>query len=120
MLYKNGETGYYVPFFQVRHSYICGGVPEWPKGTDCKSVGSAFEGSNPSPSTRDLFIRTGGNSSIGRASAFQAEGREFDSRFPLHICIAAGAHIAQLVERILGKDEVTGSTPVVGSNGHWS
>ena len=28
-----------------------GGVPEWPKGTDCKSVGSAFEGSNPSPST---------------------------------------------------------------------
>ena len=27
-----------------------GGVPERPKGTDCKSVGSAFEGSNPSPS----------------------------------------------------------------------
>ncbi len=28
-----------------------GGVPEWSKGTDCKSVGQAFEGSNPSPST---------------------------------------------------------------------
>ena len=27
-----------------------GGIPEWPMGTDCKSVGSAFEGSNPSPS----------------------------------------------------------------------
>jgi hypothetical protein len=27
----------------------------------------------------------------------------------------SGAHVAQLVERILGKDEVTGSTPVVGS-----
>jgi hypothetical protein len=26
------------------------------------------------------------------------------------------AHIAQLVERILGKDEVTGSIPVVGSS----
>ncbi len=25
-----------------------GEVPEWPKGADCKSVGSAFEGSNPS------------------------------------------------------------------------
>ena len=25
------------------------------------------------------------------------------------------AHVAQLVERILGKDEVTGPTPVVGS-----
>jgi hypothetical protein len=28
-----------------------GGVPEWPKGSDCKSAGTAFEGSNPSPST---------------------------------------------------------------------
>ena len=25
------------------------------------------------------------------------------------------AHVAQLVERVLGKDEVTGSTPVMGS-----
>jgi hypothetical protein len=24
-----------------------GEVPEWPKGTDCKSVGEAFGGSNP-------------------------------------------------------------------------
>ena len=60
-----------------------------------------------------------GNSSIGRASAFQAEGCEFESRFPLQckcffVCTDR-AHIAQLVERILGKDEVTGSTPVVGS-----
>ena len=29
----------------------CGGVPEWPKGTDCKSVVVDFEGSNPSPTT---------------------------------------------------------------------
>lgn len=28
-----------------------GGLPEWPKGADCKSVGSAYEGSNPSPAT---------------------------------------------------------------------
>ena len=26
-----------------------GRIPEWPKGADCKSVGTAFEGSNPSP-----------------------------------------------------------------------
>ena len=33
---------------------ICdfGGVPERPKGTDCKSVGDAFGGSNPPPSTK--------------------------------------------------------------------
>ena len=29
-----------------------GGIPKRSTGTDCKSVGSAFEGSNPSPSTR--------------------------------------------------------------------
>ena len=28
-----------------------GWIPEWPKGADCKSVGTAFEGSNPSPPT---------------------------------------------------------------------
>ena len=28
-----------------------GQIPEWPKGTDCKSAGTAFEGSNPSPPT---------------------------------------------------------------------
>ncbi len=28
-----------------------GGVPERPKGSDCKSAGSAFGGSNPPPST---------------------------------------------------------------------
>ncbi len=26
---------------------VFGEVPEWPKGTDCKSVGIAFGGSNP-------------------------------------------------------------------------
>ena len=60
-----------------------GEVPEWPKGADCKSAGDAFEGSNPSLSTifRE-FVR--GNSSVGRAQAFQAWGRGFESRFPLH------------------------------------
>jgi uncharacterized protein len=29
-------------------SWLPGEVPEWSKGADCKSVGSAFEGSNPS------------------------------------------------------------------------
>jgi hypothetical protein len=69
-----------------------------------------------------------GSSSTGRASAFQAEGRGFDSRLPLcypkgwpdladrkkKICLA---HVAQEVEHLLGKEEVTGSSPVVGSIG---
>ena len=32
----------------------------------------------------DGFLLTRGSSSVGRASAFQAEGRGFDPRFPLH------------------------------------
>ena len=32
---------------KVVFSQNFGEVPEWPKGTDCKSVGSAFGGSNP-------------------------------------------------------------------------
>ena len=29
---------------------LYGGIPEWPKGADCKSVASRFGGSNPPPS----------------------------------------------------------------------
>ena len=56
---------------------------------------------------------------LARASAFQAEGRGFESRFPLQITAYDGesfrAHVAQSVEHFLGKEEVTGSNPVVGS-----
>ncbi len=38
----------WIRFFWI---LFVGGVPEWPKGSDCKSDGSAFDGSNPSPST---------------------------------------------------------------------
>ena len=31
-----------------------GGVPEWPKGTDCKSAGYAYGGSNPPAPTNSL------------------------------------------------------------------
>ena len=34
-----------------KFNYNLGGVPERPKGTDCKSVGEAFGGSNPPPTT---------------------------------------------------------------------
>ncbi len=35
-----------------------GEIPEWPKGADCKSAGSAFEGSNPSLTTI-IFLKLG-------------------------------------------------------------
>ena len=102
---------------------MTGGVPERPKGADCKSAGGAYGGSNPPPSTIKKIVKPsiGGSSSVARASAFQAEGRGFESRFPLQIPNGAcglmdRAHVAQSVEHILGKDEVTSSILVVGSS----
>ena len=37
--------------YRIARPIFFGGVPEWPKGADCKSAGSAFGGSNPPPST---------------------------------------------------------------------
>ena len=74
-----------------RGFFNVGSVPEWLKGTGCKPVGYAYLGSNPSAPTTDS----------------------------LHPAGKAGflAHIAQSVEHFLGKEEVTGSIPVVGSTG---
>ena len=65
-----------------------------------------------------------GSSSVGRASAFQAEGRGSESRLPLHLDNANhrtgdSAELqgprGSVVEHFLGKEGVTGSIPVVGS-----
>ena len=54
----------------------------------------------------------GGGNSIGRVTAFQAVGCGFEPRLPL----ADLADVAQSVEHILGKDEVSGSIPLMGSS----
>ena len=41
-------------FFTVK--MVFGGIPEWPKGPDCKSGGSAFAGSNPAPAMIFVFF----------------------------------------------------------------
>ena len=49
--------------------YFSGGIPEWPKGADCKSASTSFDGSNPSsttifcnkaPQARCFFFAKGG------------------------------------------------------------
>ena len=62
-----------------------------------------------------------GVAQLARASAFQAEGRGFESRLPLydkHGTVLNIAHVAQLVERILGKDEVHRFNPGRGLKGN--
>ena len=41
-----------------------GGVPEWPKGTDCKSAGNAYGGSNPPAPTKSPHHKMRAFSSI--------------------------------------------------------
>jgi hypothetical protein len=73
-------------------------------------------GSTPAVGSRGARGRTRtrhaprGSSSVGRASAFQAERRGFDSRLPL----TGPAQVAQSAEHVLGKDEVGGSIPLLG------
>ena len=74
-------------------------------------------------------LEKSGSSSVGRATAFQAVGRGFEPRLPLVIWKLLSLFLAQKffwtsakksrcssgVERFLGKEEVTGSIPVIGS-----
>ena len=68
-----------------------GGVPEWPKGADCKSAGSAYGGSNPPPSTIYLTQR---------------------ALFQTAILKELYAGVAQWLERQPSKLRVAGSNPV--------
>ena len=102
-----------------------GRVPERSKGTDCKSVATGFEGSNPSPSTVEMV----GDEFAGVAQLVELQPSKLDvagsrpvsrsTRKPKkHSSVEPKehiAHVAQLAEHVLGKDEVTRSIRVVGS-----
>ena len=103
-----------------------GRVPERSKGTDCKSVATGFEGSNPSPSTRTTTFESpttitnerDQNAGVAQLVELQpskldvAGSRPVSRSNPTHL---SPAHLAQLAEHVLGKDEVTRSIRVVGS-----
>ena len=82
----------------------CGGVPEWPKGADCKSATkvSVVRIHLPPP------IR--GYGIVVITSAFQAEEA---GSIP---ATRSSAHVAQLVEHTLGKGEVGSSNLLMSSN----
>ncbi len=59
-----------------------GRIPEWPNGADCKSAGLYLRWFESIFAHATTIINRG-SSSVDRASAFQAEGREFEPRLPL-------------------------------------
>ncbi len=58
------------------------------RGQTVNLLAFAFGGSNPPPTTSRI-IMDAGIAQLARASAFQAEGRGFESRFPLHTNLGA-------------------------------
>ena len=47
-----------IGFIQFNIELYYGQIPEWPKGTDCKSAATCFGGSNPPPPSKisiDIF-----------------------------------------------------------------
>ena len=83
-----------------------GGYQSGQMGQTVNLLTYVFVGSNPAPPT---FMIISGRSSVGRATAFQAVGRGFESLRPL------SSRCSSEVEHFLGKEEVTGSIPVIGS-----
>jgi hypothetical protein len=101
-------------------------MAEWLMAADCKSATLRVTEvrillSAPKASLSRKTGRSRGNSSVGRASAFQAECRGFEPRFPLHPTRSAffpawfQSPNSSVAERVLGKDEVAGSIPALGS-----
>ena len=103
----NQPVGGSNPFASSLFDEDAGEVAEWTKAADCKSAGESLRRFESCPPQK---FRAG-VAQLARASAFQAEGRGFEPRLPL---VFRDAHVAQSVEHVLGKDEVGGSSPLVG------
>ena len=106
---------------------MSGGVPEWPNGPDCKSGGDAFAGSNPAApiSYLEWLSLSGCSSTVEPQPSKLVVRVRFPSpalwvdRLLLVLCwwgVWASAAVAQSVERVLGKDEVMGSSPISSSS----
>ena len=103
----NQPVGGSNPFASSPLDEYIGEVAEWTKAADCKSAGESLRRFESCPPQKICA----GVAQLARASAFQAEGRGFEPRLPL---VFRSAHVAQSVEHVLGKDEVGGSSPLVG------
>src|SRR5712692_4283632 len=73
----------------------------------------AFGGSNPPLSTSMIIMYDtkidgeSGNSSVGRARAFQARGRGFESRFPLQKSRVTGRNYSPATREVMSRTRCT-------------
>src|SRR5271169_5199324 len=102
--------------------FPCGRVGEWLKPADCKSAAPCGLRRFESSPVHHLFAllaasAPGEPQEMIRSANASRRGCFSKNRFVKLRCARQTeiAWIAQLVERVLGKDEVTGSIPVPGS-----
>jgi hypothetical protein len=104
--------------FETNHSLGPGHgqVLKWTTRPDCKSGVIDFPGSNPGLPTmqwsRTLWM-------CGRSSGVELQPSKLavaSSNLVARSNLTISAHVAQLAEHVLGKDEVTRSIRVVGSS----
>ena len=97
-----------------------GWIPEWPKGTDCKSAAICFGGSNPPPSIfllqlSNKFHNDAGWSSLEARRAHNPKVVGSNPAPAISLIFKRDAQIAQLVEQWTENPRVTGSIPVLGT-----
>ena len=92
------------------------GYPSGQREQTVNLPAQAYEGSSPSPCTTPLgdFAKWFAASFAGVAQLVEHQPSKL--RAASSSLVPRSAAIAQLVERVLGKDEVTGSNPVSSSN----
>ncbi len=85
----NQQVGGSSPSTSSTSSY--GGVPEWPKGTDCKSAGDAYGGSNPpAPTIKETsFVYQGKRRFLMLFGRKQGKYRQKRAPERLHGCFGA-------------------------------
>jgi hypothetical protein len=109
-----------------------GRYPSGQRGQTVNLLADAFGGSNPPLPTNPARRRDGGSGASGNSSAVERQPSKLGvaGSNPVSRSIAASgprggrsltttinirAHVAQSAERVLGKDEVSGSSPDMGS-----
>ena len=90
---------------------LLGGVPERSKGSDCKSDGSAFEGSNPSPSTMQSEVRLERLARANRTANTKVAGLGTEERIVSRVWFNGRTSAFQA--------EGAGSIPATRSNERW-
>ena len=95
-----------------------GRYPSGQRGQTVNLLVPTFGGSNPPlPTMADRTRHMGGNSSAveRQPSKLGVAGSNPVSRSNCTLSMRGHAHVAQSAERVLGKDEVSGSIPDMGS-----